>query len=190
MSLRAIARCTGASVTTVYRWIRRWQREGHVLTRTRGCKPRTWNSQRSVIRDTNDAKERHDVNLCSHGFNQSCYTDSCKCMFLKAQDKVDIEAAAVPMPNQSRPEPHSLGIMCRYPLHGGWPCLSDLTSTRLTPMPRTFYSHFPRTSHEPVSVRNHQRLALASFMDYLQLQEGANKQLPLIGDYEHKKRSI
>lgn len=35
MSLRAIARHTGASVTTVYRWIRRWQREGHVNTRAR-----------------------------------------------------------------------------------------------------------------------------------------------------------
>lgn len=35
MSLRAIARHTGASVTTVYRWIRRWQYEGHVNTRPR-----------------------------------------------------------------------------------------------------------------------------------------------------------
>lgn len=35
MSLRAIARHTGSSVTTVYRWIRRWQQEGHVDTRPR-----------------------------------------------------------------------------------------------------------------------------------------------------------
>lgn len=35
MSLRAIARQTGSSVTTVYRWIRRWQNEGHINTRTR-----------------------------------------------------------------------------------------------------------------------------------------------------------
>lgn len=38
MSLRAIARHTGSSVTTVYRWIRRWQQEGHIKTRNRLCK--------------------------------------------------------------------------------------------------------------------------------------------------------
>lgn len=35
MSLRAIARQTGSSVTTVYRWIQRWQNEGHINTRNR-----------------------------------------------------------------------------------------------------------------------------------------------------------
>ena len=35
MSLRTIARHTGSSVTTVYRWIRRWQQEGHINTRPR-----------------------------------------------------------------------------------------------------------------------------------------------------------
>lgn len=38
MSLHAIARSTGISVTTVHRWIRRWQREGNVNTRPRGYK--------------------------------------------------------------------------------------------------------------------------------------------------------
>ncbi|MPC16858.1 hypothetical protein E2C01_009695 [Portunus trituberculatus] len=191
MSLRAIARCTGASVTTVYRWIRRWQREGHVLTRTRGCKPRTWNSQRSIVRHNRDEKGRQGVSLCSHDFNQSSFTDSCKYVFLKTQDKVDIETAAMPVSNQARPGPHSSGIMCRDTLHDDWPSLSDLASPlSLTPMQGTFYSPPPGTTHEPVSVRNHHRLALASFMDYLQLREGASKQLPLMSDYEHKKRCI
>lgn len=35
MSLRDIARQTGSSVATVYRWIRRWQHEGHINTRTK-----------------------------------------------------------------------------------------------------------------------------------------------------------
>ncbi|KAG7162293.1 putative Glutamate receptor-like 74 [Homarus americanus] len=39
MSLRAIARETGASVTTVYRWVHRWQQEGNVNTKPRGHKP-------------------------------------------------------------------------------------------------------------------------------------------------------
>ncbi|KAG7168087.1 putative Glutamate receptor-like 82 [Homarus americanus] len=38
-SLRAIARETGASVPTVYRWVHRWQQEGNVNTKTRGHKP-------------------------------------------------------------------------------------------------------------------------------------------------------
>ncbi|XP_063885581.1 uncharacterized protein LOC135113884 [Scylla paramamosain] len=191
MSLRAIARCTGASVTTVYRWIRRWQREGHVLTRTRGCKPRTWKSQRSLVRDTSETKGRQDVSLCSDDFNQSSITNSCKYVFLKTQDKVDIAAAAVPVPSQSRPAPHSSGVICRDPLHDGWPCLSDLASPLpRTPASRTFYFHAPVISPEPVAVRNHHRLALASFMDYLQLHKGASKQLPLMSDYEHQKRCI
>lgn len=33
--VRSIAQVTGASTTTVYRWIRRWQEEGHVTTRLR-----------------------------------------------------------------------------------------------------------------------------------------------------------
>lgn len=34
-SARSIARETGASVSTVYRWIRRWEQEGNVHTRPR-----------------------------------------------------------------------------------------------------------------------------------------------------------
>ncbi|XP_068234399.1 uncharacterized protein [Palaemon carinicauda] len=41
MSARAIAQETGTSVTTVYRWIRRWQKEGNVETKPRCGRPRT-----------------------------------------------------------------------------------------------------------------------------------------------------
>lgn len=40
MSARAIAQKTGASVTTICRWIRRWRREGHINTRPRRGRPR------------------------------------------------------------------------------------------------------------------------------------------------------
>lgn len=40
MSARAIAQETGASVTTICRWIRRWRREGHVNTKPRRGRPR------------------------------------------------------------------------------------------------------------------------------------------------------
>ncbi|KAG7159496.1 putative winged helix-turn-helix domain containing protein 12 [Homarus americanus] len=39
-SVRMIANETGTSVTTVYRWIRRWQREGNLCTKTRSGRPR------------------------------------------------------------------------------------------------------------------------------------------------------
>uniref|UniRef100_A0A0P4WAP5 Insertion element IS150 protein InsJ-like helix-turn-helix domain-containing protein n=1 Tax=Scylla olivacea TaxID=85551 RepID=A0A0P4WAP5_SCYOL len=39
MPVRDIAVRSGTSVTTVYRWIRRWQREGHVNTRPRSGRP-------------------------------------------------------------------------------------------------------------------------------------------------------
>ncbi|KAK8377937.1 hypothetical protein O3P69_014103 [Scylla paramamosain] len=38
MPVRDIAVRSGTSVTTVYRWIRRWQREGHVNSKTRNCR--------------------------------------------------------------------------------------------------------------------------------------------------------
>lgn len=40
VSIREIAVRTGISVTTVYRWLRRWQREGTVSTRPRSGRPR------------------------------------------------------------------------------------------------------------------------------------------------------
>ena len=39
MSIRNIAVRSGTSVTTVYRWVRRWQREGHVNFRPRNSRP-------------------------------------------------------------------------------------------------------------------------------------------------------
>lgn len=38
--VRTIARDTRISVTTVYRWIRRWRKEGHVNTKPRSGRPR------------------------------------------------------------------------------------------------------------------------------------------------------
>lgn len=40
-SVRFIAQHTGTSVTTVYRWIRRWEREGNVETRNMSGRPRS-----------------------------------------------------------------------------------------------------------------------------------------------------
>lgn len=40
-SAKAIAQHTSTSVTTVYRWIRRWQREGNVHDRPRSGRPRS-----------------------------------------------------------------------------------------------------------------------------------------------------
>lgn len=40
MSARAIAQETGASVTTICRWIRRWRKEGHLNTKPRRGRPR------------------------------------------------------------------------------------------------------------------------------------------------------
>lgn len=39
-SVREVARETGSSVTTVYRWIRRWRQEGSLSTRRRCGRPR------------------------------------------------------------------------------------------------------------------------------------------------------
>lgn len=39
-SVREVARETGSSVTTVYRWIRRWRQEGSLRTRRRCGRPR------------------------------------------------------------------------------------------------------------------------------------------------------
>lgn len=39
MSARAIAQATGASTTTVSKWIRRWKRDGNVSTRPRPGRP-------------------------------------------------------------------------------------------------------------------------------------------------------
>ncbi|KAK3878422.1 hypothetical protein Pcinc_017006 [Petrolisthes cinctipes] len=39
-SVKAIAQHTGTSITTVYRWIRRWQKEGNVSDRPRSGRPR------------------------------------------------------------------------------------------------------------------------------------------------------
>ncbi|KAK4309809.1 hypothetical protein Pmani_018570 [Petrolisthes manimaculis] len=40
-SVKAIAQYTGTSITTVYRWIRRWQKEGNVSDRPRSGRPRS-----------------------------------------------------------------------------------------------------------------------------------------------------
>lgn len=52
MSARAIAQETGASVTTICRWIRRWRREGHINTRPRRGRPRK-NATSSALRIQN-----------------------------------------------------------------------------------------------------------------------------------------
>lgn len=188
MSLRAIARRTGASVTTVYRWIRRWQREGHVFTRARGCKPRTWNSHTPVIRATHDANARSEVSTCSHALNQPYRTDSNSYVLLKTQGKIDLTAATVPVTTLARHSSHSSGVMCRDTLHGNvWRCLDAPSSTHpLTPTPRALYSHLPGTSSELVAIRDRHRLSLAAFIDYLQLHESIHQPQAMTG-YANKQ---
>lgn len=192
MSLRAIARRTGASVTTVYRWIRRWQREGHVFTRARGCKPRAWKSQNPIIRDTNNANGRPDLSTCPHAVNQAHLTTPNSYVLLKAQGKIDIPPAAIPAaPLARRHASHSPGIMCRDAVHGdGWRFLgTPSTSHPLTPAPRSLYSHLPGNSSELVAIRNSHRLSMAAFIDYLQLHESIH-QLQIINSYEKKGQYI
>lgn len=50
MSARDIARDTGSSVTTVYRWIRRWREERNLKTRRRTGRPRTFSWQKDLAR--------------------------------------------------------------------------------------------------------------------------------------------
>lgn len=59
MSARAISLETGASVTTICRWIRRWRKEGHVNTRPRKGRP-----QKNALSAKN-----------IHSYNSSCQSD-------------------------------------------------------------------------------------------------------------------
>lgn len=47
-AVRTISRKTGASITTVYRWIRRWQEEGTLKTRPYRKRPRAATWQREI----------------------------------------------------------------------------------------------------------------------------------------------
>ncbi|XP_045102567.1 uncharacterized protein LOC123498989 [Portunus trituberculatus] len=49
-SVHNISVITGTSVTTVYRWIRRWQREGHVNSRPRSGRPRLGTSKSNTTK--------------------------------------------------------------------------------------------------------------------------------------------
>lgn len=73
MSVRTIAQQTGASLTTVYRWIRRWQREGCVENRARSGRPRLslrkGNHHPSRQAVSHPTYSLHDPRPC-----QSCYT--------------------------------------------------------------------------------------------------------------------
>lgn len=65
MSLRAIARHTGSSVTTVYRWIRRWQHEGHISTRNRIHSSSEYYNQYYVFK-TEAAENKNDTTSPVH----------------------------------------------------------------------------------------------------------------------------
>ncbi|XP_066984733.1 uncharacterized protein [Macrobrachium rosenbergii] len=60
MSARAIAQETGTSVTTVYRWIRRWQKEGNVETKPRSGRPRTTTAEedQKIVDTVNSMPEK------------------------------------------------------------------------------------------------------------------------------------
>ncbi|KAK3893555.1 hypothetical protein Pcinc_002620 [Petrolisthes cinctipes] len=49
VAVRNISRKTGASVTTVYRWIRRWKEEGTLKTKSYRRRPRAAAWQREVV---------------------------------------------------------------------------------------------------------------------------------------------
>ncbi|XP_068228604.1 probable glutamate receptor [Palaemon carinicauda] len=63
MSARRISYETGLSTTTVYRWIRRWQEEGNVCTKSRSGRPR------------NEAKQMVAQYIVLSGKNKSLTTD-------------------------------------------------------------------------------------------------------------------
>ncbi|KAK3892810.1 hypothetical protein Pcinc_003398 [Petrolisthes cinctipes] len=70
--VQAIAQHTGTSVTTVYKWIRRWQREGNVETkcksgRTRVSYRRVQETLRCSLRLTQSKScSSHDIKMLSH----------------------------------------------------------------------------------------------------------------------------
>lgn len=62
-AVRTISRKTGASVTTVYRWIRRWQEEGTLKTRPYRKRPRAATWQREVAIAASSLSSTYSVKL-------------------------------------------------------------------------------------------------------------------------------
>lgn len=85
-SVRVIAQHTGTSVTTVYRWIRRWEREGNVETRNKSGRPRSslWikklgNKLRSHTCISSSTVNSHptDYEFRFHSTQEDCLAYSC-----------------------------------------------------------------------------------------------------------------
>lgn len=166
MSLRAIARQTGASVTTVYRWIRRWQREGHVFTRTRGCKQRAWNTQTIA----------HHENACQTT-GRDLYCLSQPHVPLNTQSYIDMTVPRTPSALSVQHSSISSVNACQKSLrHEGWGCLDGLAvPLALRSMARTHFPHSPLMLPEFVAVKDTHKLSLASFINYLQFHESIHQ---------------
>ncbi|MPC93235.1 hypothetical protein E2C01_088358 [Portunus trituberculatus] len=109
MPVRDIAVRSGTSVTTVYRWIRRWQREGHVNTRPR--------NSRLLLAAT--LQSHKQVSLPGHTLPSLAASSTTTCfpfhVPLLAQD------AAFPRPCMVRPYlfPHFSHLTSLRDLHAG-----------------------------------------------------------------------
>lgn len=162
MSLRAIARCTGASVTTVYRWIRRWQSEGHVFTRTRGCKPRGW-STHSIT---------HYGHACQAMGNEF-YSLRQPHVPLNTQPDSDILVPRVPVALPGQHSSVSSVSTCHDPLtQEAWGCLDGLAAPlSLRPVARTTPLQSPLMLAELIAMKDTHKLSLESFINYLQFHE-------------------
>lgn len=159
MSLRAIARRTGASVTTVYRWIRRWQREGHVFTRARGCKPRGWNTQTSLLHATHygNACQTMDSGYYSQSHSQF---DSGGHLPLNTQSNTDITVPRVPVALPARHSSTSSVSACHDALsHEGWGYQDGLVAPlALIPGARIHYPQPPLILPELIAVKDTHKL--------------------------------
>lgn len=175
MSLRAIARRTGASVTTVYRWIRRWQREGHVFTRARGCKPRGWNTQASLHHAT------HYENACQ-AVGSGCYPlsrshfDSGSHVPLNTQQNADMTLPRIPVALPARHSSAPSASACPAWNHEGRGCQDGLpTPLALVPRARTHHPQPPLILPELIAMKDTHRFPLAYFINYLQFHESIHQ---------------
>ncbi|XP_064098727.1 uncharacterized protein LOC135209921 [Macrobrachium nipponense] len=100
MSVRDIARGSGYSITTVYRWINRWQREGSIYDKPRRGRPRVTSSEqdRQILRAIHAYPKQDPV-----GIVQSL---NYRCSWKTIQRRLE-EQGAAPFAN-FRSESHSI----------------------------------------------------------------------------------
>ncbi|KAK4325097.1 hypothetical protein Pmani_004252 [Petrolisthes manimaculis] len=108
VTVRDIAINNGTSATTVYRWIRRWQREGNVDTRPRTGRPRLLsrsNCKKGTGKHSSPASDTPALGFSVSNVGQLCTGGWCSAVF--------------PGPSSSSNKQHnlklSLGEFCLQP---------------------------------------------------------------------------